>query len=282
MARRRGSLQADWAIMTGSWHGERRVPLGEIGIFAKRWGDLTPCEQALAAAGIPYRIVRGREYKPTPLTTWVENMANWCAGGWRSGKPRMADIFSAWQRLSNACRGFSSRSGDLAECIMLYKTLAALRDPAMAVGRWTQAVDEALGLSSIAKAPDVVPLRLRYDVRELSAMLGCLSGESVREQTLAEFTGLERDKVVLQSLHASKGLEYTVVFMLALENGVIPQYKESERDARRLFYVGMTRAKREVHLLFSGFFLNAKGKITDMGVSPFLPELWKRLHPDEE
>ncbi len=150
----------------------------------------------------------------------------------------------------------------------------------MTAASWIKAVDDALGLAAIAQNPGAAPLRMRYEVRELAAMIASLSAGNVAEQPLAEFTGIERDKVVLQSLHASKGLEYTIVFMIALEKGVIPAYKEDERDVRRLFYVGMTRARREVHLLFSGFFHNASGKLVDMGLSPLLPELWKKLHPD--
>ncbi len=255
---------------------------GEIGVFAKRWGDLASCEKALADASISYRIASDRDYKSTPLTTLVEDMAAWCAGGWRSGRPRMMDIFLAWQRLSNACRASSSGNGGLGDRVALYTALSTLRAPAMTVARWIQAVDASLGLSTIAKDTNSVPLRMRYDTRELSAMLMSLSEGSIAGQTLAEFTGIDRDKVVLQSLHSSKGLEYSVVFMLALEKGVIPQYKENERDARRLFYVGMTRARREVHLLFSGFFLNAKGKLVEQGYSPFLRELWKKLNPNSE
>ena len=60
-------------------------------------------------------------------------------------------------------------------------------------------------------------------------------------------------RVVLMTLHSAKGLEFPVVFMTGLEEGVFPGYisamSETElEEERRLFYVGMTRAKEELYI----------------------------------
>ena len=57
--------------------------------------------------------------------------------------------------------------------------------------------------------------------------------------------------VVLSTLHAAKGLEWDHVYLIGINEGILPMGKEIEEE-RRLFYVGLTRAKRTVHLSYAG------------------------------
>ncbi len=66
----------------------------------------------------------------------------------------------------------------------------------------------------------------------------------------------EQESVALMSIHASKGLEFNCVFIPACENGIIPLslYKTQKIDIeeeRRILYVGMTRAKKQLFLTYA-------------------------------
>ncbi len=84
----------------------------------------------------------------------------------------------------------------------------------------------------------------------------------VNAQSELELVGRRAEKVRIMTLHASKGLEFEVVFLPALEDGILPfagagiltgkpspsETPPDEKEEERLFYVGMTRARSRLYL----------------------------------
>lgn len=80
------------------------------------------------------------------------------------------------------------------------------------------------------------------------------------------------EAVRLLTMHMAKGLEFRIVFITGLEEGLMP-YKESEiEEERRLLYVSMTRAKEELYLIHSRK-RKIYGRLLEQKPSPFLQEI---------
>ncbi len=90
----------------------------------------------------------------------------------------------------------------------------------------------------------------------------------------------ETERIRLSTIHQAKGLEFDVVFVIMLCDGLFPsgrsaETEEGEEEERRLFYVSVTRAKNELYLIYplvrGGF--GASGVDTYQSPSRFLSEI---------
>jgi DNA helicase-2/ATP-dependent DNA helicase PcrA len=99
--------------------------------------------------------------------------------------------------------------------------------------------------------------------------------------TDADFFDPRADRVSLLTLHAAKGLEFAVVFIVGLEDGLLPlswgaRDEAAMAEERRLFYVGMTRAKDRLILSRAKARL-WRGKVRERAPSPFLGDIETEL-----
>lgn len=94
-----------------------------------------------------------------------------------------------------------------------------------------------------------------------------------------ERTLKQNERVSLMTLHQAKGLEFSHVFIVGLEEGILPHSRSMDdlyqlEEERRLFYVGITRAKRKLYITYARrrFIFGRRG---DAAKSRFIDENWE-------
>ncbi len=124
-----------------------------------------------------------------------------------------------------------------------------------AVARLVERVHQLLGQQRIEPLGAADDERLRQLARRAAPWGTDLAGflEAMALQSEADAYDPRADRVTLMTLHAAKGLEFPVVFIVGCEEGLLP-YERADRpvdvdEERRLFYVGVTRAQRQLALL---------------------------------
>ena len=113
--------------------------------------------------------------------------------------------------------------------------------------------DEIAGTQKLANLDELVNASSLYPKsREgLAEFLETIELDRSLVSDEGERTGVQPDAVTLITMHNTKGLEFPVVIVTGLEQGLFPRDDEEGEDLeeqRRLFYVAITRAKDELHL----------------------------------
>ncbi|MFE0503951.1 ATP-dependent helicase [Peribacillus butanolivorans] len=248
--------------------------LGDIGVLYIDKNDGDRIAEKVAKEALQYIRVDGNApYNKNQLTVWIENCAMWCSGGWLKGSPQFSEIertFSSFFSNSNI-----SEAKLESKKLNLFKFLFRSRDVELKLSDWLDEFNNSIVselLDCFTEETDIVK---EYDKLIESAKNGQLKDFKV--SSLSRQVG-SKSHLNLYTLHSSKGLEFKYVIMFGLEHGRIPWLNASEdkiNESRRLFYVGLTRAKDEIHLLCSGWYYDYYGRYQNYGPSNFVLELKK-------
>ncbi len=240
------------------------TPLAEIAVLCPNKWWKADAAVALKDAEIP-AFVRGEEYRETPTTALIESMAAWASQPRGESGFRLGDLLRRWRMLLGV-------RADLAVDSALVSRLVEEGDDSRA-GAFAAEVS-ALGLRRAIECT-----RRDDEVGELDKMIQALTTGALRDLTLSELGKRAHapGQVRVSTIHAGKGLEFEVVFVLGLDEGVFPSYyvrtPAEVAEARRAFYVSITRAKRRVNLLYTGFRVTQWGNVHGDGRCRFLDDL---------
>lgn len=243
-------------------------------------------EEMFMRYGVPYRIVGGVRFydrkeikdlvaylrlifQPEDLVSF-ERIANVPTRGLG---PKSLSSFLSWARESGGlvkglqkvreCPGLSAKAvkglSEILDIIVSYQELTENTAVAGIIDSLLRRIDYLAyledgtmqGESRAENVRELISVAKAYQDVGLAGFL-----EEIGLVSDIDSVDFESDAVTLMTLHAAKGLEFPVVFLVGLEETVFPHsralYDQQEmEEERRLMYVGMTRAKEELYLVYA-------------------------------
>ncbi|MBN1561443.1 UvrD-helicase domain-containing protein [candidate division KSB1 bacterium] len=271
--------------------GERKF--GDFAVLYRINAQSRSLEDGFRIEGIPYIIVGGiRFYERKEIkdvlaylrllvnpadTISLKRIINYPARGIGEATIAKIDAYAREQKLSflatlDHVEKMSGLQKRTAERLILFARLIrkyqALQNQVSAAELASTLVEE-LGILRQFKEENTIDSATRAEnVRELLQAIHEFSAAGGEENTLAAYlqqvsliTDLDTwddraNAVTLMTLHAAKGLEFPVVFIAGLEEGLFPLSRNIDdprdlEEERRLFYVGSTRAKDKLYLFWA-------------------------------
>jgi DNA helicase II / ATP-dependent DNA helicase PcrA len=225
------------------------IPNDQIAVLHRYRDSLSVIAQVLERSGIDYVVDKNELYdRGMIVIRWLEDLAFWCLQGngleiIRTTNPRSTfdDLLNTWLEF-----GYSNRLKFDKETnhgrIFLADILWNLRDPNQTFREWLLRITDALDLNAVL---DVYKDQYPDEVDEFNKLTALIApGNPLFHMRLSKFANA-LPSIQLTTIHSSKGTEFEVVIIAGVEN------VETSQNGHRLLYVGTTRAKREICLLYT-------------------------------
>lgn len=244
-------------------------------------------EEAFIHYGIPYRIVGGQRfydrkeikdlmaylrliYQPEDKISFsravnipsrgigektLDTFFRWQKGNGMTLLQALTEVETADDLKPKAIKGLS----ELADLLATMRDIMEDAPPSAVIEALIRRLDyynvvsdgTAQSESRVENVKELLSVAQNYEDQGMDVFL-----EEVALVSDVDRADTEGNAVTLMSLHASKGLEFPVVFMIGMEETVFPHsralYDQSEmEEERRLCYVGMTRAREELYMIYA-------------------------------
>lgn len=235
-------------------------------------------EEALLHAGIPYTLVGGMRFydrkEVKDIISYLRLLSNSKDRVSKRrieklGKTRTAKFEELQEEIKDTLENYSTI--DLMEAV-LQKTGY--------LDKYSRETEENLQRKENIK-------ELRSVAQEFPVLSGFLENvalveaEQKSKMTIESALALDSGRVTLMTLHAAKGLEYKIIFMVGMEEGLFPHSRSlwdsnELEEERRLAYVGITRAMEKLYLTYASR-RNMYGQRSTNVPSRFIVDIPERL-----
>ncbi len=231
---------------------EQGFELGQMAVLYRiaKHGDKVAA--ALKDAGIPFVRTDANALvkRSSRLARFIEDCARWITGGWRDAVPPCARLLSQAMTLVYGRHASEREEQELSAQLMEF--LSTSLESSETTHVWLQQVAREL----------ITPWRMiarnseqEWDVCD--EMISNTDPARDLDMPLAHFAGRTEGsgRVNLSTLHSAKGREFDAVIMYGVNASDIPSARDQQtatslREARRLFYVGVTRPKKHLSLVY--------------------------------